>query len=293
MFQTPSAGRWVLQQPYLTLLIPVHHLVSNPISGEVGAAARVVLYAPPELHSMFQTPSAGRWVLQHQKAWALNMLIGEFQTPSAGRWVLQLRLWKIRQNFIEVSNPISGEVGAAADEFDYETCEQASMFQTPSAGRWVLQLGLFLAMSGLGFVVSNPISGEVGAAARIAFTMRCGIRSSFKPHQRGGGCCSILAVNAPSVYSIGFQTPSAGRWVLQHGLQLRAHRWRGVSNPISGEVGAAAIRMKNQFFELSAGFKPHQRGGGYCSWPPCWSRAHDGTRSFKPHQRGGGCSSCP
>ncbi len=41
--------------------------------------------------------------------------------------------------FSLVSNPISGEVGAAAKELNAWTCD-AYKFQTPSAGRWVLQL---------------------------------------------------------------------------------------------------------------------------------------------------------
>ncbi len=64
--------------------------------------------------------------------------------------------------------------------------------------------------------------------------------SSFKPHQRGGGCCSILkGFFGPEAG--GFQTPSAGRWV----LQLSA---KGIL------VGKRALS-----------FKPHQRGGGCCS----------------------------
>ncbi len=39
------------------------------------------------------------------------------------------------------------------------------------------------------FVVSNPISGEVGAAA-VRQSPAPGLRAGFKPHQRGGGCCS-------------------------------------------------------------------------------------------------------
>ncbi len=40
--------------------------VSNPISGEVGAAAMMFLRRFPRVRS-FQTPSAGRWVLQPVK----------------------------------------------------------------------------------------------------------------------------------------------------------------------------------------------------------------------------------
>ncbi len=37
----------------------------------------------------------------------------------------------------------------------------------------------------------------------------------FKPHQRGGGCCSGT-INMLTISGVlTFQTPSAGRWVLQ------------------------------------------------------------------------------
>ncbi len=91
--------------------------------------------------------------------------------------------------------------------------------------------------------------------------------SGFKPHQRGGGCCS----NVMQKFSV--------------------HNEFEVSNPISGEVGAAAkngtcwARPTHEFQTPSAGrwvlqplplrflpqplvscFKPHQRGGGCCSF---------------------------
>ncbi len=89
-----------------------------------------------------------------------------FQTPSAGRWVLQLSA--ATPTVVKspaVSNPISGEVGAAASRLA-TTLRTLSTFQTPSAGRWVLQLLLRLAIANLNVKVSNPISGEVGAAAQ-------------------------------------------------------------------------------------------------------------------------------
>ncbi len=48
----------------LKLSALVAALVSNPISGEVGAAARAKVAVCVELWKEFQTPSAGRWVLQ-------------------------------------------------------------------------------------------------------------------------------------------------------------------------------------------------------------------------------------
>ncbi len=115
-FQTPSAGRWVLQHEAVRVTIEVPSRVSNPISGEVGAAAN---------------PTKG----------ILTASLVEFQTPSAGRWVLQ----------------------HAAKSIDWENT--AATFQTPSAGRWVLQ----------------PDTTPMDAMISVA---------SFKPHQRGGGCCS-------------------------------------------------------------------------------------------------------
>ncbi len=65
------------------------HPVSNPISGEVGAAATLLISLVTLGIPLFQTPSAGRWVLQRD--YGVGLL-----PPS------------------QVSNPISGEVGAAA-----------------------------------------------------------------------------------------------------------------------------------------------------------------------------------
>ena len=89
--------------------------VSNPISGEVGAAAMVQVY----------------------QVW-LDLL---FQTPSAGRWVLQLEMSEFFQTRMgQVSNPISGEVGAETPSAEVVFLDEIFKFQTPSAGRWVLQL---------------------------------------------------------------------------------------------------------------------------------------------------------
>ncbi len=64
-------------------------------------------------------------------------------------------------------------------------------FQTPSAGRWVLQLC-------------------VGCSLFVIY-------GCFKPHQRGGGCCSNEKKKSLGTVVTWFQTPSAGRWVLQLG----------------------------------------------------------------------------
>ncbi len=163
--------------------------------------------------------------------------------------------------------------------------------------------------------VSNPISGEVGAAAALQ-SLQKPLTCSFKPHQRGGGCCSPQKNNSERPYGQGFQTPSAGRWVLQLLVVLRRHCLGcRVSNPISGEVGAAAHLPRTALSLLPASFKPHQRGGGCCSFhnlrrkknpkprfqtpsagrwvlpPSRRTRTCLRAARFKPHQRGGGCCS--
>ena len=170
LFQTPSAGRWVLQLRRLWQTKIALTPVSNPISGEVGAAAPRYLEGHFRSPCRFQTPSAGRWVLQHALRLPTIHSRIQFQTPSAGRWVLQHAhfVWQHRPH-LRVSNPISGEVGAAAGTRRSQTRSGAAMFQTPSAGRRVLQLAFTdpsLLSEGVA-EVSNPISGEVGAAAPL------------------------------------------------------------------------------------------------------------------------------
>ena len=115
----------------------------------------------------------------------------------------------------------------------------------------------------------------------------------FKPHQRGGGCCNFLSlrrlqrrnslVSNPLSGEVGaategclgldggfgqFQTPSAGRWVLQQASK------------------------KSPLFALISSFKPHQRGGGCCN--PPWSLSslfkELNTRFREPPPLGGGAS---
>ncbi len=106
-----------------------------------GCCSTVPIGESVKAKTSFQTPSAGRWVLQQlvvlrapasPKCW--------FQTPSAGRWVLQLfELTLVFGAIAGVSNPISGEVGAAAGSNGCGWQRSRIQFQTPSAGRWVLQ----------------------------------------------------------------------------------------------------------------------------------------------------------
>ena len=166
-----------------------NHHVSNPISGEVGAAARLSGF-PSAQTAGFKPHQRGGGCCSSRSTKDSTLGSGWFQTPSAGRWVLQL------QTFVRL---IVGFV----------------TFQTPSAGRWVLQPSF--------------------STSRTRSTIW-----SFKPHQRGGGCCSALFTVGGSILLV-FQTPSAGRWVLQLPGSYDRHRASGeVSNPISGEVGAAA-----------------------------------------------------
>ncbi len=82
----------------------------------------------------------------------------------------------------------------------------------------------------------------MGAAASGTTSHSTWLPAGFKPHQRGGGCCSTTEIQAEGKYTLKFQTPSAGRWVLQLG----------------GDLIDIAIEERS--------FKPHQRGGGCCSW---------------------------
>ena len=164
----------------------------------------------------FQTPSAGRWVLQrslcgntnrcqdlgfkpHQRGGGCcsyapfivrDVWAGLFQTPSAGRWVLQPEDATSEIGNLPVSNPISGEVGAAAAGrkvigFGKGTAEG---FQTPSAGRWVLQ-PIICEVNNLLTEFQTPSAGRwVLQRDVVGRPHHCRLR--FKPHQRGGGCCS-------------------------------------------------------------------------------------------------------
>ncbi len=163
--------------------------VSNPISGEVGAAAEYTAQIAYLARFEFQT---------HQRGGGCCSSRGE-----------QPHLVSIR-----VSNPISGEVGAAARKVQVNSLHGGARFQTPSAGRWVLQRHRQQARGCELREVANPISGEVGAAAASGSDSVRSFRRCFKPHQRGGGCCSVVCVKfRGNLFQ--FQTPSAGRWVLQ------------------------------------------------------------------------------
>ncbi len=240
-FQTPSAGRWVLQQAPTTLRggsrrgsfkphqrgggccseprqrdAGVHPRVSNPISGEVGAAA-INVNINDLITAQFQTPSAGRWVLQLPGTTAVGAVGSRsFKPHQRGSGCCSPQSINTRHTHDSVSNPISGEVGAAAPLL---------LGTLPHPKR-----------------VSNPISGEVGAAASWPTSTASARLPRFKPHQRGGGCCS-------------------------HCRRKRSSRRpQRVSNPISGEVGAAALSCLRKCRLKTVSFKPHQRGGGCCSF---------------------------
>ncbi len=177
---------------------------------------------------VFQTPSAGRWVLQLLFVLLFVIVKGEmFQTPSAGRWVLQLRAMLEHQSVM-------------------------AKFQTPSAGRWVLQLRGGRRGYGHCRGVSNPISGEVGAAATRPTSKSSPLAASFKPHQRGGGCCSPRPGQGPRRGEEAVSNPISGEVgaAAQQHAPWSGHRQQHVSNPISGEVGAAAYKEQSQHFAL-------------------------------------------
>ena len=188
-----------------------------------------------------------------------------------------------------VSNPISGEVGAAARRNCW-TVVRLDRFQTPSAGRWVLQphpvrsvqverLCLFQTPSAGRWVLQQSKLNVFGNLLAEVFQTPSAGRwvlqlpltspptskpTRFKPHQRGGGCCN---------------------WKARKGC---VDRLRQVSNPISGEVGAATTSLSEPLDWTAPCFKPHQRGGGCCNRSTLTLRSRT-SRRFKPHQRGGGC----
>ncbi len=265
--------------------------VSNPISGEVGAAASFELQITGPVET-FQTPSAGRWVLQPAGLVVEGggVRVG-FKPHQRGGGCCSLGdSWERYQGPDEVSNPISGEVGAAAVHYKWLINYRVGMFQTPSAGRWVLQRTCRSSSSaeaasfkphqrGGGCCSSTPSFPSSSTTSFKPHQRGGGCCSaprssspagrpatSFKPHQRGGGCCSKMSKLKKLNELLMFQTPSAGRWV----LQLLECWPQGHSRP--------------------RGFKPHQRGGGCCSagFSELWSI---NPTCFKPHQRGGGCCS--
>ncbi len=310
-FQTPLAGRWVLQpgprqkgdSPRGPVSNPISGevgaaalclgprgpdrsgVVSNPISGEVGAAAVKKADNTLTAKEKFQTPSAGRWVLQHTSATPSGLLSARFkphqrgggccsgpclrrspgrsacfkphqrgggccsaeefmlnrkikalfQTPSAGRWVLQRAgscfLSKQERRF---QTPSAGRWVLQHRQVESESCSHCWLFQTPSAGRWVLQ-----------------------RSCRSSLTNTPG---SFKPHQRGGGCCSLdrrphpwgcLAVSNPISGEVGAAAPPH-----RHLHGTPGH----VSNPISGEVGAAALEDLNDLYNQASRFQTPSAG---------------------------------
>ncbi len=342
MFQTPSAGRWVLQLFLRRRAQQSGGRVSNPISGEVGAAAaRRIAKRIIKQGGSFKPHQRGGGCCS-RSCCPSHRGCPWFQTPSAGRWVLQPK--SVARDIDPealVSNPISGEVGAAARCMDKAGLPH-SRFQTPSAGRWVLQLGRLTFSSGsagsfkphqrgggccssrLGLPapqpaaqVSNPISGEVGAAAQGRNRSRGRDHHRFKPHQRGGGCCSGGIPTIAFFTDSEFQTPSAGRWVLQQ-VRLRGadDRVLQFQTPSAGRWVLQHEYLASKFFKEIACFKPHQRGGGCCSEVeeeeavhhhlvsnpisgevgaaapvPTGRTTRTGQGCFKPHQRGGGCCS--
>ncbi len=238
------------------------------------------------------------------------------QTPSAGRWVLQPARCQLPPPWCwPVSNPISGEVGAAAPTTATRSSRPLACFKPHQRGGGCCSHRQRRSRPYPEGGVSNPISGEVGAAAWANLVVWDLQEASFKPHQRGGGCCSSLA-SASTRRPPTFQTPSAGRWVLQlvccpgcHCRVLRVsnpisgevgaaakppfanpHSYTPVSNPISGEVGAAASVM---FLRSSHWASFQTPSAGRWVLQPVLSATGSSaiTICFKPHQRGGGCCS--
>ena len=114
-----------------------------------------------------------------------------------------------------VSNPISGEVGAAAFPLTLTLTLSDEPFQTPSAGRWVLQPAAAKKEQWNMIIVSNPISGEVGAAALVQSALRRRPSKVSNPISGEVGAAARSQVTWQVIGMALFQTPSAGRWVLQ------------------------------------------------------------------------------
>jgi hypothetical protein len=148
-----------------------------------------------------------------------------------------------------------------------DSIPSSTTFQTPSAGRWVLQ--------------------PPATPAKLS-----GFSTGFKPHQRGGGCCSSATVDLDASGRPVSNPISGEVGAAAHDYHAFDPHDVGVSNPISGEVGAAASNVCSHDGLGLYSFKPHQRGGGCCS--PVATKAESlPYGSFKPHQRGGGCCSPP
>ncbi len=239
----------------------------------------------------FQTPSAGRWVLQQFVSKWAAMHFYSFKPHQRGGGCCSYP-WAVRSNQGQnpVSNPISGEVGAAAYPQGLPGVHRQHV-SNPISGEVGAAACLVSRVLAPADLVSNPISGEVGAAAspeaevaeRIAYRFqtpsagrwvlqrsmrqrRNSASQSFKPHQRGGGCCSTLLVLVVAAQEEpSFKPHQRGGGCCSPGYIKRlVTSWSPVSNPISGEVGAAAPRMRLTKRHTKS-FKPHQRGGGCCS----------------------------
>ncbi len=190
------------------------------------------------------------------------------------------------------------------------------VFQTPSAGRWVLQPGYCVESEEVE-IVSNPISGEVGAAAAAGTRPRASPRARFKPHQRGGGCCSPESITLTTATATRFKPHQRGggccswqRLSSPVAMVLRRfkphqrgggccsqvsrvpHPWRGrCFKPHQRGGGCCSLSSFPSLSSTSPCFKPHQRGGGCCSHRTPTTRTPARSSRFKPHQRGGGCCS--
>ncbi len=218
--------------------------VSNPISGEVGAAAYAVMKITNRKSSAFQTPSAGRWVLQLQrinKGGGYPICFKPHQR--GGGCCSECSCHGGQGQRGEVSNPISGEVGAAAlqaigvDMYRLRCC-----FKPHQRGGGCCSFPPLPTFGETHEHVSNPISGEVGAAACQADCCLWDYEALFQTPSAGRWVLQPLFQIELIVLLTEFQTPSAGRWVLQRTPQ-HLQGWR-------------------------SRFKPHQRGGGCCSCHP-------------------------
>ncbi len=139
----------------------------------------------------FQTPSAGRWVLQRCQELAPAASDRQFQTPSAGRWVLQRvsrPMWPFAATRFKPHQRGGGCCSQTPETLRF-LFNVSAKFQTPSAGRWVLQLVEAKARMAARYAFQTPSAGR-WALQQTQWWASPSLSPCFKPHQRGGGCCS-------------------------------------------------------------------------------------------------------
>ncbi len=241
VFQTPSAGRWVLQQCVVARCRCCGVAVSNPISGEVGAAALGGFPLAPSTSTSFKPHQRGGGCCSGGSSFPSPLPGHKVSNPISGEVGAAAKISLLGLDIAEiVSNPISGEVGAAASSED-RVGQRLGSVSNPNSGEVGAAAPSRATTPAILLAVSNPISGEVGAAARFERAHRT--RRSDE-----------------------FQTLSAGRWVLQHALGLKNWDTNNPGfKPHQRGSGCCSAGHRQPRSGPQERFKPHQRGSGCCS----------------------------